>query len=106
MFSPRRMAKFLTGCAALLLFLPGTPARAELDPAATRSLEEPALLKFQYRLFPAAEVATVRVTQNGQPREYSHTPFANNPRNTSALLVLVDTSIGSSRAPRDRTYPK
>ncbi|MEI8235336.1 MAG: FHA domain-containing protein [Verrucomicrobiota bacterium] len=101
----RRVAKCLTGCAALLLtaLFPGAPARAELDPAATRSSEEPPLLKFQYRLFPAVEVDTLRVTQNGKPLEYRHTPFAHNPLNTAALLVLVETSVGSTRAPRDQT---
>ena len=101
----RGVAKSLMGCAALLsaAFFPGTSAWAELDPAATRSSEEPPILKFQYRLFPAAEVDTLRVTQNGRPLEFRHTPFANNPQNTTALLVLVDTSAGSTRAPRDRT---
>ena len=101
----RRVAKFLTGCAALLstACLPGTSARAELDPALTRSIEEPAGLKFQYRLFPAAEVETIRVTQNGKPLEYRHTLFTRTSGNTSALLVLVDTSIGTPLAPRDRT---
>lgn len=101
----RRIAKFLTGCAALLptACLPGTSARAELDPAVTRSIEEPAGLKFQYRLFPAAEVVSVRVTQNGKPLDFRHTLFTHSPGKTSALLVLVDTSIGSTLAPRDRT---
>ena len=90
----------------LALTLLAPLARAELDPALSRSSEEttPApLLKFQYRLFPAAKVEKVVVTQNGKPLECRHTPFANNPLNSSALLVMVDTSVGSSKAPRDRT---
>ena len=89
---------------AITLLLP--VARAELDPALTRSSEETTptpVLKFQYRLFPSAEVEKVVVAQNGKPLEFRHTPFANNPLNSSALLILVDTSVGSSRAPRDRT---
>ncbi|MCX6966661.1 MAG: FHA domain-containing protein [Verrucomicrobia bacterium] len=85
-------------------FLP--VARAELDPAFSRSSEETtptAQLKFQYRLFPAAALQKVAVTQAGKPLEFRHTPFANNPLNSSAILVLVDTSVGSSRAPRDHT---
>ena len=99
--------KFSPGLAALLTLVLLLPvARAELDPALSRSSEETtptALLKFQYRLFPSAEVEKVVVTQNGKPLEFRHTPFSNNPLNSSALMVLVDTSVGSTRAPRDRT---
>ena len=109
-FRNKRLAgvrKLSSGLAVLLaLALLPPVARAELDPALSRSSEETtptALLKFQYRLFPSAEVEKVVVTQNGKPLEFRHTPFANNPINSSALLVLVDTSVGSSRAPRDRT---
>ncbi|MEI6561190.1 MAG: FHA domain-containing protein [Verrucomicrobiota bacterium] len=99
-----KLAPGLAALFALAFLLP--IARAELDPALTRSSEESsptALLKFQYRLFPSAEVEKIVVTQNGKPVEFRHTPFANNPLNSSALLVLVDTSVGSSRAPRDHT---
>ena len=99
-----RLSSRLTTLLAFALLLP--IARAELDLAATRSSEEtaaPACLKFQYRLFPAAEVEKITATQGGRALEFRHTPFANNPLNSSALLVMVDTSIGSSRAPRDRT---
>ncbi|MDD5349869.1 MAG: VWA domain-containing protein, partial [Chthoniobacteraceae bacterium] len=101
----RGAAPFLAACALLLPTLLPSSARAELDPAVTRSAEDPgaSALVFQYRLFPAAEVETLRVTQNGKALEARHTPFASNPRNTGAILVLVDTSRGSTRAPRART---
>ena len=84
-------------------FLWAGTAHAGLDPSTTRSAEDKAVLTFQYRLAPNAEVEKVEVAQNGKPLEFRHTPFANNPLNTSAILVMVDTSIGSTRAPRDRT---
>jgi len=103
----QRARKLPVGLAALLSIAFLLPvARAEFDPAFSRSSEEAAptaLLKFQYRLFPTAEVEKVVVSQNGKALEFRHTPFANNPLNSSAILVLVDTSVGSSRAPRDRT---
>lgn len=102
----RAVARILAACAFLPLagLLP-LPARAELDPALTRAAEDPAAgtLLFQYRLFPDEEVETVRVTRNGAALEHRHTPFANNPLNTAALAVLIDTSVGSTRSPRDRT---
>ncbi len=95
------------GLAALLAFAALLPiARAELDPALSRSSEETtpkAQLKFQYRLFPSAEVTKIAVSQGGKALEFRLIPFSNNPLNSSAILVLVDTSVGSSRAPRDRT---
>lgn len=78
-------------------------AHADFDSLATRSWEDQTALKFQYRLSPAAEVESVEVSQNGKALEFRHTPFANNPLNTSAILVMVDTSVGSTRAPRDHT---
>jgi len=103
----RHVRKLLAGTLASLLtifFFPSF-ASADFDPTATRSSEakSPALLKFQYRLFPAEEVDKVEVTQNGKALEFRHTPFANNPLNTRVIAVLVDTSVGSARAPRDRT---
>ena len=102
-----RARRFSLGLAAVLsIGLLHPLARAEFDPAFSRSSEETAptaRLKFQYRLFPAAEVEKVAVTQGGKALEFRHTPFANNPLNSSAILILVDTSVGSSRAPRDRT---
>jgi len=103
----RRVQKLLVGFAAVLAvaLIFSTVSRAEFDLGVSHSEEDKAsaLLKFQYRLFPAAEVETFKVTQNGTPLEFRHTPFANNPLNTSAILVLVDVSTGSSKAPRDRT---
>lgn len=98
--------KHRAGAASLLLSLLLFPfaSEAEIDPVVSRSWEQPAgVLAFQYRLFPAAEVDKIAVSQNGKPLEFSHSPYANNPLNTSAILVLVDTSVGSTKAPRDRT---
>jgi hypothetical protein len=90
------------GFAALLLSLLPFASEAAID-TVSRSSEESGLLKFQYRLFPAAEVEKIEVTQNGKPLAFRASPFANNPLNTSAILVLVDTSTGSTKTPRDRT---
>lgn len=96
--------KHRAGVTALLIGLLLVPfaSEAAID-SISRSWEEPGLLKFQYRLFPADEVAKVEVTQNGKALPFRQAPFANNPLNTSAILVLVDTSVGSTKAPRDRT---
>ena len=96
--------KHRAGVSALFLSLLLVPfaSEAAID-TVSRSWEEPGLLKFQYRLFPAAEVEKVEVTQNGKALPFRQAPFANNPLNTSAILVLVDTSVGSTKAPRDRT---
>ena len=101
--SLRLLAGVATGVCAALLFPPAS--KAEFDAKTTRSweLSSPAILKFQYRLFPQAEVEKITVVQDGKPLEFRRTPFANNPMNTSAILVLVDTSVGSSRTPRDKT---
>ena len=101
----RHITRRVAGCASLLLLsliLP-PPCHAELDLGATRSIEEKALLKFDYRLHPTTDVEKIEVTQNGSPLAFRHTPFPNNPLNTNAILVLVDTSIGSTKAPRDHT---
>lgn len=75
------------------------------DSLRTTSWEEasPAILKFHYRLSPLAPVDKIEVTQNGKPLTFRHTPFSNNQLNTSALLVMVDASVGSTKAPRDKT---
>jgi len=104
----RRAPKCLIRLAALLcaaFFLPFS-SHAALDPTYSRSTEEQSpesVLKFQYRIFPNTEVEKVTAVQDGKPLESRHTPFVNNPLHTSAILVLVDTSVGSSRAPRDHT---
>jgi hypothetical protein len=94
------------GVASLLLSLWLVPfaSEAEIDPVVSRSWEQPTgVLVFQYRLFPQAEVEKIAVTQNGKALDFTQAPFANSPLNTSAILVLVDTSVGSTKAPRDRT---
>lgn len=102
----RHTLNLLAGTVALLgsLSFPSL-SLADFDPYLTRSSESqsPPLLKFQYRLYPAAEVEKLDVSQSGKALEGRHTPFANNPLNTCAILILVDTSVGSTRAPRDHT---
>jgi hypothetical protein len=60
-------------------------------------------LRFTYRLWPAVNVAEAAVESNGQVIPSRSTPFAESALNTSALLVLVDTSVGQAQAPRSRT---
>ena len=61
------------------------------------------VLRFKYRLIPNAEVKETIVTANGAAIESRSTPFQDNPLNTSALLVMVDGSVGSSKQPRNQT---
>ena len=79
---------------------------AAFDPNATKISEvttpEPTL-KFTYRLVPNVVVPTTEVTCDGQPIESRATPYADNPLNLSAMLILVDTSVGSSKFPRNAT---
>jgi hypothetical protein len=81
-------------------------ARSDFDPRFT-SIEEEAspdpVLRFTYRLWPTVKVTSTEVSVDGQPLEARVSAFADNPLNTSALLALVDTSVGTSRSPRDRT---
>lgn len=60
-------------------------------------------LRFTYRLWPAVNVAEAAVESNGQVIPSRSTPFAESALNTSALFVLVDTSVGQAQSPRSRT---
>lgn len=81
-------------------------AQAALDADRTSIAEESApdpTLKFKYRLVPNTDIKTTDVTANGATIESRSVPYADNPLNTTALLIMVDTSIGSSKQPRART---
>lgn len=101
-FSPLYLAVFLLLCA-----LPtALQAQVAFDAGRTTIAEEAApdpTLKFKYRLVPNAEVKTTEVLANGTAVENRSTPYVDNPLNTAALLIMVDTSMGSSKQPRART---
>ena len=81
-------------------------AQVALDADRTSIAEERApdpTLKFKYRLVPNTDIKTTDVTANGAKIESRSVPYADNPLNTAALLIMVDTSIGSSKQPRART---
>jgi len=78
----------------------------EFDPGATKISEETApepTLRFEYRLVPGATVAATEVTCDGQAIESRATPYADNPLNVSAMMILVDTSVGTAKFPRNAT---
>jgi len=74
------------------------------DPGATKITEakspEPTL-RFKYRLVPNAAVTATEVACDGKVIESRATPYADNPLNLSAMLILVDTSVG--KLPRTAT---
>ena len=79
---------------------------AEFDPNATSLIEESSpdpMLRFKYRLVPSVDVETTEVKVDDKPIESRATPYADNPLNTSALMILVDNSIGSTSHPRNLT---
>jgi hypothetical protein len=81
-------------------------AQAAFDAERTSISEESAtdpILKFKYRLVPNADIKATEVLANATKLESRSTPYADNPLNTAALLIMVDTSIGSSKQPRART---
>ncbi len=88
--------------AAFWAVFPGSALFAA-DFTLARCYENGGELKFEYRLAAGAEAASVAVAQNGKALECRHIPFANNPLTPGAILVMVDTSSGSSRSPRDHT---
>lgn len=60
--------RLLLGIVALAAFILPCSLRAEFALSVTRSWEAPtAVLKFQYRLFPLAEVEKTEVSQDGNP---------------------------------------
>jgi hypothetical protein len=61
------------------------------------------VLRFTYRLWPAADVSETVVESGGQAIASTTNAYAENPLNKSALLVLVDTSVGQAQLPRSRT---
>jgi cell division septation protein DedD len=76
------------------------------DPNATKISEEKLpepTLKFKYRLVPTAEVTATEVASDGKVVESRATPYADNPLNLSAMLILVDTSVGTAKLPRNTT---
>jgi len=97
---------FLLGFALWLVCVNTGLAQIAFDERHTRGeiIEgpEPALL-FKYRLFPAAEVTSTSVTAGDEEIESRATAYGENPVNTTALLVLVDTSMGPSNARRAPT---
>ncbi|MEI6704166.1 MAG: VWA domain-containing protein, partial [Deltaproteobacteria bacterium] len=76
------------------------------DPGATKISEDKTpepTLRFKYRLVPNAAVTATEVTCDGKAVESRATPYADNPLNLSAMLILVDTSVGTSKLPRTTT---
>jgi hypothetical protein len=96
---------FTLVCAAGLLFL--SPSilslhASEFDPRFTSISEEAGpepRLRFAYRLWPFATVTETAVEANGQPLEFVANAYADNPLNKTALLILVDTSVGLRTEP-------
>jgi len=93
----------------IFLLIPATHAVAGtvgFDPGTTKITEvktpEPTL-RFKYRLVPNAVVTATVVTCDGKAVESRATPYADNPLNLSAMLILVDTSVGTSKLPRTTT---
>jgi hypothetical protein len=61
------------------------------------------MVRFKYRIWPNTSVTETKVEANGQPvspNDFRAVPYSSNPLNETALLILVDTSLGSSRQPR------
>ena len=91
------------------LLIPASPLVAEtvaFDPAATKISEETTpepTLKFTYRLVPNTAVTTTEVTCDAKAVESRATPYADNPLNLSAMMFLVDTSVGTAKLPRNGT---
>ncbi len=66
----------------------------------------PPMVRFKYRIWPNTSVVETKVEANGQPvssSDFRAVPYSSNPLNETALLILVDTSLGSSRQPRTAT---
>lgn len=110
---PRRFISgvlhYVTAFLGVLLLIPTTHSVAgtvAFDAGATKISEETTpepTLKFTYRLVPDAVVTATEVTCDGQAVESRSTPYADNPLNLSAMLILVDTSVGTSKQPRSAT---
>ena len=76
------------------------------DPRFTKISQEATpdpVLRFEYRLWPDAKVVETTVEADGRAIPATATPFAENPLNKSALLLLVDTSLGKAPYVRNRT---
>ena len=101
--NPRLVLSLIS--AAVLILTYNSPA-AEFDPNATSLIEELSpehMLRFKYRLVPSVEVSSTEVAVGGKPVESRATPYADNPLNLSALMILVDNSTGSTAHPRNLT---
>ena len=91
----------------IFLLIPATHAVAgtvAFDPGATKISEDKTpepTLRFKYRLVPNAAVTATEVTCDGKAVESRATPYADNPLNLSAMMILVDTSVG--KLPRTAT---
>jgi hypothetical protein len=88
------------------LGLPQVGRAAEFDARFTSVQEEKSpdpVLRMKYRLHPQAEVAKTEVLVEGKAIEARVTPYADNPLNETALMVLVDTTEGAVKTPRQAT---
>lgn len=66
----------------------------------------PPMARFKYRIWPNTSVTDTKLEANGQAlssTDFRAVPYSSNPLNETALLILVDTSLGSSRQPRTAT---
>lgn len=108
----RLFAGALNHSTLLVLFLgflavSGFAGATEFDSRSTAITEEKTPephLKFKYRLVPDAKVIAAAVTTgDGTVVESRATPYADNALNLSAMLVLVDTSVGTAKLPRAAT---
>lgn len=103
--APGRSAVFL-GVFVGFLAVAAFAGTSEFDPNATVISEEKTPephLKFKYRLVPDAKVVAAEVAADGTVIESRATPYADNALNLSAMLVLVDTSVGTAKLPRAAT---
>ncbi len=78
----------------------------KFDPSRTKITEQTspeAMLRFKYRLFPDTPVEKTEAVCGGKALEVKALPYADLSLNRSALLILVDTSIGSANYPRVQT---
>ena len=101
-----RAPLFVFASIALLLGNGLLSAKVEFDPLATTLVEETKpepMLRFKYRLVPSAEVSSTEVAADGKAIESLATPYADNSLNISALLILIDNSMGSRDFPRTAT---
>jgi hypothetical protein len=101
-----RVPLLVSSLFAFLLFNGILSAQVEFDPIATTLVEETKpepMLRFKYRLVPNAEVSSTEVAADGKPVEFLATPYADNPLNISALLILIDNSQGTRDFPRTAT---